>query len=134
MLFVFERPVKSRVPLRCIKPTLRRQLDFAKLIILENSVSSVPALRPVVKRTTGREICPEVRDRRRPARRALNQGHLLPVANRLLFNSHGGLRFRKMNLSSQIEFAIEFTPPSGGLNRVREVVSVDLLVGYVPDL
>jgi hypothetical protein len=49
----------------------------------------VPALRPAVKRTTGQETCPEERDRRRPERAALNQRHLLPVANRLLTNSQG---------------------------------------------
>jgi hypothetical protein len=116
MLFVFERPVKSRVPLRCIKPTLRRQLDFAKLIILENSDSSVPALRPVVKRTTD-----HTRIRRwvagvqlaRPANPAAAASEMgVPAACRPQSPRSSGIgvaSFRKFDLSSQIEFAIEFT-------------------------
>jgi hypothetical protein len=116
MLFVFERPVKSRVPLRCIKPTLRRQLEFAKLIILENSDSSVPALRPAVKRTTG-----HARIRRwvagvqlaRPANPAAAPRKWgVPAACRTQLPRSSGTEvaaFRKMDLSSQIEFAIEFT-------------------------
>jgi hypothetical protein len=117
MLFVFERPVKSRVPLRCIKPTLRRQLDFAKLIILEKSGFE----------RAGVETCGQANDGSGLHQKVGGWGS----AGSSSEPRSGGLgnwgapaacgpqpprlsgtevaSFRKMDLSSQIESAIEFT-------------------------